>query len=212
MLGLTALVYVKIRVLITRSVLYDGSVAKRLWDDGRLVGQQAILLQQGLQVYGKEVFPKLVRQSHKITNQVPALVHKQGGQSAVPEQCAGADGGAAHAAELDEWVFMSQAQQAAAHGLAARHIRFVDVDHDQRAFVLLVQSLQEVLSTGQLIDLREAFAAAQLTPHFFNALHAVVLEEVFIVPFFLEHVVLLHCHLWGRQRGERLQGVKGQSV
>lgn len=200
MLDIEALVYIQVRVFIAHVGLDDGSITNRLRDDGGLVGQQAVLLQQSLQVYSEEVFPELVCEPHEVPDQVPSFVNEQSGQSTASEQCAGADGRAAYAAELDQRVFLRQTHEAAAHGLAARDLRLVDVDHDQSTFVLLVQSLQEVLSAAELIDLREAFATAELAPHLFNALHAVVLEEVFIILLFLEHVVLLHGHLLGRHR------------
>lgn len=195
-LSIVVLVDIEVGVLVTHGALDDGSVAKRLWHAGLLVGQQAILLQQRLHVHGEEIVPELVRQPHEVPDQIPAFVNQQGGQSAVPEQGAGADGRAADAAELDQRVLLGQAHEAAAHGLAARDLRLVDVDHHQRAPVLLVQSLQEVFAAAELVDLCEAFATAELTPHFFDALHAVMLQEVFIVLFFLKHVVLLHGHLW----------------
>lgn len=197
------LVYVKVRVFVACVALNDGSVAQCLWDRGGLLRQQAVLLQERLQVHGEEVLPELIGEPHEVTDQVPSFVDEQRGQSALPEQRADADGRAAHAAELHQRVLVRQAQQAAAHGVAARDLRLVDVDHDQRALVLLVQRLQELLAAAELLHPLEALPAAELAAHLFDALHAVLPEEVFVVLVLLEHVVLLHGHLWSETKARR---------
>lgn len=180
---------VRLRLLVDVQVgvvaqhrLYDGSVAHHLLaEEGDLVGEQAVLLQQHLHVDGEEVVAELVGQPHKVAHHVPALVDEQRGQGAVPEQLAGADARAAHAAELDARVLLREAQQAASHGLAARHVRLVDVDDDDGVPVLLVQRVQEVLAVVELVDLREAFDAVVVALHLLHALHAVLLQEGFVV-------------------------------
>lgn len=212
-MDISALVYIKVRVLVTHVALNDGTVAKRLGDRGGLLRQQAVLLQKRLQVHGEEVLPQLIGEPHKVADQVPALVDEQSGQSALSEQLADADGRAAHAAELHQRVLLRQAHQAAAHGVAARDLRLVDVDHYQRALVLFVQSLQELFPAAELVNPSEALAAAELAPHLFDALHSVLLEEVFVVVLLLEHVVLLHGHLRKkRENRESWEKYLGDSV
>lgn len=167
--------------VVAQDRLYDGSVADHLLAKGNLLGEQAVLLQQHLHVDGEEVVAKLVGEAHKVAHHVPALVDEQRGQGAVPEQLAGADARAAHAAELDARVLLGEAQQAAPHGFAARHVRLVDVDDHYRVPVLLVQRVQEVLAVVELVDLRKAFDAVVVALHLLHALHSVLLQEGFVV-------------------------------
>lgn len=153
-----------------------------------------MLLQQHLHVHGEEVVAQLVSEPHKVAHYVATLVDEQSGQGAVPEQLAGADARAAHAAELDSRVLLSETQQAAPHGLAARHVGLVDVDDDDGMLVLLVQCVQEVLAVVQLVDLREAFDTVVVPLHLLHALQAVLLEEGLVV---LVVVLVLDCQLGG---------------
>lgn len=186
------LVNVQVRV-IAQDGLYDGSVADHLLADGDLLGEQAVLLQQHLHVHSEEVIAQLVSEPHKVAHHVAALVDEQSGQGAVPEQLAGADARAAHAAELDASVLLSQAQQAAPHGLAARHVGLIDVDDDYCVPVLLVKRVQKVLAVVQLIDLCEAFDAVVVPLHLLHALQAVLLEEGFVVVVVV--IFVLDCQL-----------------
>ena len=158
-----------------------------------LLRQQAVAVEERLDVGGEELLAEVLGAGQEVPQQIPGLVHQQRGQHLVGEPLAGARRHRVDPAELDRGELGGQAVQAAVELLAALDPGLVDVHHHHGGVVLLLDDLQEGVAAVQLMHALELGPEAELLVHLLHAALAVLLQTCLV--FLLEQFVLLNTYL-----------------